>query len=205
MKKIIKAIKSFFYYRIIYPIKQFNFKYDIIRPIQIFFRGYSYADWWSASSILSERMLPVLKNLRDNKRHGIPSIFFNDEKDRLIAMGYEWNENTQSFSDKKIDGKTAFNIVEEIWQNILNEICFALEYSANEEDDDCHVPNPLYNPNQKEPWHDEPCEDRPDFCKLVFHDDYGKTKIDMDLLQKKEERVQKGLELMGKYWMCLWD
>jgi hypothetical protein len=202
LKKIIDKIIYFFY-----RVKDFfkNPKYSIWRPLQVFFRGYSYADWWSASYILSKRMLPVLKMLRDKERHGVPSLIGIEEKEKLIAMGYEWDEDTYSFSDKEIDGKTAFNRSEEIWQYIINEICFALEYCAYEDDTDCEVPNPLYNPEQKEVFHFVPCEDRPGFSEMIHHDDYGKTIIDRDLQKAKMERVQKGLELMGKYWMNLWD
>jgi hypothetical protein len=185
-------------------IRHFKFKYDIIRPLQIFFRGYSYADWWDAFSILSRRMLPVMKMFRDKHKHGIPCSIQDEEKDRFIAMGYEWSDDTMSFSDKVIDGKTAYERASEIWQKIIDEIYFALDHAAYEKDDDCQVPNPLYNPNQKEFFHSEPIEGS-DASTMIFHDDYGKTKLDMDLYRAKEERVQKGLELMGKYWRNLWD
>lgn len=93
---------------------------------------------------------------------------------------------------------------QEKWQEIIDEIVYALE-NYELEDDDCRIPNPKYNPEQKECCYSTPCEDRPEYFQLHFNEDYGETIVDWEAYRKKSERVAKGFELMGKYWLNLWD
>jgi hypothetical protein len=180
------------------------FRFKLPEFIQYKTKGYANTDWYSAYSVLSKRMLPVIKMYKDKAKHGIPSVLFENEKQHLLALGYEYNKDGYYFTEKIIDGKTASDIVTANWQYIIDEIYFALNYCAYEDDSDCYVENPKYNPKQKEFMNLEKVEDGSG-SRINFNEDYGKTKLDFELLKIKVARVNKGLELMGCYWMSLWD
>lgn len=141
---------------------RFNFKYDIIRPIQKFFTGYAYSDWWDARSTMAKKILPIIRDFRNKPKHGQPCGLDDD------------------------------------WQHILDEIYFAVEYAANEDDSDCDVLNPDYNPDQKEPF---TMVGR----RMDFNKDYGRMMRDNDLWDKKLKRVENGFKLLGEHWLELWD
>jgi hypothetical protein len=92
----------------------------------------------------------------------------------------------------------------EKWQAVIDENVKALE-NYEMEDDDCRIPNPKYNPEQKECMYSTQCEDKPGLFELHFNEDYGETIVDWEAYRKKSERVAKGFELMGKYWLNFWD
>jgi hypothetical protein len=159
-------------------------KWNIHTPIRHFFGLKAKTDWISAYSFMAKKMLPYVYDFRDNKKHGTPCF---DKEDC-------------NFIDEEAIDKDR----EEKWNYIINEIIFALEYCADENYDDCLVPNPLYNPKQKKFFKEtEPNEQG--FVSMDINEDYGKFKIDRDLLNKKLDRVQNGLKLMGEYFMNLWD
>jgi len=160
------------------------YRWNIHTPVRHFFGLKAKTDWIDAYSHMAKKMLPYLYDFRDNEKMGTP-VF--DEPKCCID---ETKEQAQTREDK--------------WKHIIDEIIFALEYCTGDNDDDCQVPNLLYNPNQKEFFKSTPVgEDGT--SALEFNEDYGATKIDIELLKKKNERVQNGLKLMGEYFMNLWD
>ncbi len=164
------------------------YKWHIHTPIRHFFGLKAKTDWIDAYTFMAKKMLPYLYDFRDNEKHGTPC--FDEIKDM------------SSFSDEQIKTLDDIRIFE--WDRIIDEIIFALEYCVDENDDDCKVPNPLYNPNQKK-WLKDTKPNEKGLSVMEFNDDYGETKTDMNLLREKMERVKEGLRLMGEYFMNIWD
>jgi len=168
-------------------IKQW-WKWNIHTPIRHFFGLKAKTDWTSAYMFMAKKMLPYMYDFRDNKKTGIP-IYSNVEYSHQLS-----EEQSDALDDEGMKK----------WNHIVNEIIFALEYCVDENDDDCYVPNPLYNPKQKEFFKDAPIQED-GTSEVLFNEDYGETKPDMELYRAKNERVKAGLKLMGEYFMNLWD
>jgi hypothetical protein len=164
-------------------------------------------DWISAYSFMSKKILPYMKQFQKHEKWGMPSNLMMDESisEEMKKLGYTWDASCASWKGDQT-GLNADDYLAAKWDEIINEIVFALEYTANDEPaDDCLVPNMKYNPDQKEPFQTIPCEGKEGYSQLIFNEDYGSTKTDMALLRKKEERVANGYRLMGIYWQSLWD
>jgi len=166
------------------------YKWHIHSPIRHFLGMKAKTDWIDAYSFMAKKMLPYLYDFRDNKKLGTP--YFED----LDVHPFEKRTDEEQ---KSID-----EIRTERWDYIINEIIFALEYCVNEDDSDCQVVNPLYNPNQDKVFKDTPIREN-GTSELLPNEDYGATKTDMTLLKDKMNRVREGLRLMGQYFMNLWD
>jgi len=159
-------------------------KWNIHTPIRHFFGLKAKTDWISAYTFMARKMLPYMYDFRDNQKHGTPCFDTEDDE----------------FLDKELIGKEP----EEKWNYIINEIIYALEYCVDEKYDDCLVLNPLYDPNQTKLFETIGPNEQGAF-HIKINDDYGKFIIDKDFLNKKLDRVQNGLKLMGRYFMNLWD
>jgi len=185
-------------------------KWNIATPICHMLGVIAPTDWMSCYYFMSKKILPYMKQFRKKDKQGIPmSISMNEEiRKEMFDLGYEWDSNSYYFKGN-INGIEADDYLTHKWNNVLDEIIFALEYTANNDPtEDCEIDNPLYNPNQKEFFKSIPCEGeygKKGYTQIKFNEDYGKTKLDMDLLKKKEERVSNGYKLMGIYWQNLWD
>lgn len=88
----------------------------------------------------------------------------------------------------------------EEWDLIVDEMVWALDQVLMDNDDDCMMPNPAYDPAQRE-------------ALFIKHEDggvspnpaFGNKTLDLVKYKEKHARIQKGLENMGKYWQNLWD
>ncbi len=193
MKKIISNIKHWVKWNIITPICH---ALGIIAP----------TDWIDAYFYMSKAILPYMKQFKAHEKMGIPGMIYGDTyKQEMLDLGYTWNADTHCW-EGEINGVKAEDVLSKKWDSIIDEIIFALEYTVNNEPtEDCMVPNPDYNPEQKEWMYSIDCPDHEGFKEIKFNDDYGKTKLDMDLLRAKEERVANGYKLLGEYWRNIWD
>jgi hypothetical protein len=152
-------------------------KWNMHTPIWHFFGRKANTDWVNAYSYIAEKTLPYLYDFRKHRRYGTP-IF-----------------SKENLSD---EGRT------QKWEDIINEIIFALEQCAYENDDDCMMPNPNYDPKQKELFKDTP-RDEKGMRYLEFNPDYGKEILNGEAYNKKHERINAGLALFGQYFQNLWD
>lgn len=169
------------------------YKWNIHTRVRHAFGLIAKTDWIDAYSFMSKKMLPYLYQFRDNEKSGTPIFTSEDE----VVKNYEKNGNIFNISGDS-------GASERMWKWIIDEIIFALEYCVVEDDDDCYVPNPDYNPEQKKCFKDIPQNEDGTYT-MEFNKDYGETIIDLNLLKKKHDRVKNGLALMGKYWMNIWD
>jgi len=152
-------------------------KWNIHTPIQHFLGRKASTDWISAYNFMARAMLPYLHDFKKNDRQGTP-IFNNELSD---------------------DDRTAK------WDGIIDEVIFALEQCANDGDDsDCYEPNPNYNPAQKEFFKKTPMNANGTY-NVEFNEDYGDVRINSELYRAKQERIQKGLLLLGEYFQNFWD
>ncbi len=158
----------------------FNPEYpSIYRNLRYFFNSllgrYSWYNSWGMPSYIAERMLPLLYNVR-KQCHSYPGMLSSFEE----------------------------------WQNILDDIIFALEYYICNE----HQFNPLrYRKLKKQftkkyGWHttkNENFKRKP--CRDIIQGYFNNFpyKCNYDLQIKFEERMQRGFELMGKYFTYLYD
>lgn len=182
-------------------------RWNITTPICHLLGIVAPTDWISCYSFMSKKILPYLKQYRKHEKSGVPMAVYTDENygAEMRGLGYTWDANSHNW-EGTVDGIEAHRYMSHKWDKIIDEMIFALEYTAKDDpDDDCMVPNPLYNPDQKECFFTTPIDDGRGCSELKFNEDYGETKIDMDLLRAKGERVQKGYDLLGKYWQSIWD
>jgi hypothetical protein len=119
---------------------------------------------------------------------------------KILPYMKDFQKGKKSGHPCDIEGEDAA----EKWQAIIDEIVFALE-NYDMEDDDCRIPNPKFNPEQKEWMYTTPSENHEGAYTLHFYEDYGETIVDWEAYRRKGVRVAKGFELMGKYWLNLWD
>ncbi len=180
-------------------------KWNIITPVCHILGIVAPTDWIDAYYHMSKAILPYLKQFKKNEKMGIPANIYNENyKQEMLDLGYTFDDNTFTWHGT-VNGIKADDYLSSKWDKIIDEIIFALEYTVNNEPtEDCEVPNLKYNPNQKEVLaHTVPDENG--YLKLEFNEDYGKMRIDMDLLKAKQERVRNGFKLMGEYWQSIWD
>lgn len=139
-----------------------------------------YYDVWGADHTLALIILPVLKRLKEVK-HGSPFVDVADVPEELRPTEPAGPEN--GYTD---------STVHERWDWVLNEMIWAFEQHANEDDTD-----QFYD-------HTESFE-----YQLANPDDFmggiDRLKVDREGLNAHNERVKRGTELFGKYYGGLWD
>ena len=187
--------------------KYYDFRWKFVIPIFHFFKIQHKSDWWSAYTFMSKAILPYLRAFQKNEKHGYPCTLYTYFKDEIEKEGFIYDSDTGGYKKPTIDklDDENFDWFSKKWQWVIDEVVFALEHCAYENDDDCEVPNEKYDPKQKNPFSFTPCKDSPGCSTMNFNDDYGKTKQDHDLYTKKMERVSNGLILMGQFWQSFWD
>lgn len=134
-----------------------------------------YWDSWSCDTTLSPIILPMLKQLKENK-HGYGFIEDEDVPKHLRSIyalpkeQYDW------------DGNAAAR-----YEWVLDEMIWAFEQLCNDDHD--------------AQFFDHSGVD----MDLPFMDQIGKTKIDMVGLNAHNKRIDNGLRLFGTYFRTLWD
>jgi hypothetical protein len=173
-------------------------KWNLLRPLQRLLTGYSYDMWWDAFPFMSKKIFPIFEKYRLSDRMGLPNIEHEFKEELEVYL-----INLSSEEDREAKRS---EFLEKKWQEILDNISFSLRYCIDEERllEECQMVNEAYNPDQKEPFYLVEQENQ-NYKTLVFNEDFGPTKIDRNLHGKAMDRVQRGLELMGKYWLCFWD
>jgi hypothetical protein len=174
---ILYPIKSGFEY-LIYQGKKWKDK--VVWAFQRIVRKNHAADvdLWSLDFHIAKILLPKLEAFRNQKFHSYPPAF-NSPAHYVL----DEEKDTQD-----IHGKTNEGL--QTWLNILDEIIYAFRWNvyANWERDT----------KKERAFYLHYFEQ--DIPNLDYHHYY-----DSKLVKKAADRAQKGFELFGKYFICLWD
>jgi len=167
--------------------------------------GFSRNWYWSFYSTAAQKMYKPFLYYK-NHLNGYPCQHcFKDSA--FPEINELFKDCTESDWENPNNAKTS-DAAQKAWDWILGEIEFALKYEYDDEES-AHVEtdNPDYdkaytdasNKNLKRNFN---CE-----SWLATFDDprYGKEKYDITTSEANTKRAMRGFELMGKYWMNLWD
>lgn len=193
-----------------YSYTYLNVKWGLKNKLQKLFRGYSDSDCWNLPQATARFILPRIKHLRKNfhslsNRHhlivnGKVIPYKPDEKD------LEFDKEKQEFVDKANGMLIALS--KEEYENVLDEIIFALEFLLLEDDTEGQI-DKLY---EVYPINYDPIRDRKMFLTKRDSGDYlvefeSKDNIQPDYtkLNKAYERQRNGFLLLGLYFRDLWD
>jgi len=178
-----------FLYRLPSNIK--DIFYNIQYLLQLIFRKNHVPDRqvWNAGYYIVEYAYPRVKAFIESERMGFPAEFSNYSEDE----GWESKEQyDKAIKDGKITGGG-----QEAWKKILNEILFACEYTIHNDGKEIK--------NFWEKWDLEDPHEKKESNKTESFINgkpfYYNVKLDMTY----QQRAQKGLELLGKYILNLWD
>ena len=185
-----------------------NVKWGLKNRLQKLIRGYSDSDCWNLPQATAKFILPRMKHLRKNynslsNRHHlvvdgkiVPYVY--DEKN--IEFSKEQNE----FVDKT--NGLLIHLNKEEYENVLDEIIFALELLLLEDEGEIDKLYEVY------PVGFDPVRDNKMFLTKQDNGDYSvefeaKDNIQPNYtkLNKAYERQRNGLLLLGLYFKDLWD
>lgn len=139
-------------------------------------------DTWSMDQTLAYIILPMLKQLKENK-HGSPYVDDDDVPENLRSTAAPPKKN-----DYDVDDNHFLR-----WDWVLDEIIFAFECKVNDD------------------WEEEffPAPPRTFFKKLENGSSVLVSKEENDYdsegYKKVQERISNGFRLFGKYYEGLWD
>ena len=193
-----------------YSHTYFNVKWGLKNKLQKLFRGYSDSDCWNLPQATAKFMLPRIKHLRkdfkslSNRHHLIVNgevVAYNPNQNNL-----EYNEEKKDFIDKSNGMLIALS--KEEYENVLDEIIFALEFLLLEDDPEGQI-DKLY---EVYPLNYDPIRDRKMFLTkreggdyLVEFESKDNIQPDYSKLNKAFERQRNGFLLLGLYFKDLWD
>jgi len=199
-------LKEFNYYSHTY----FNVKWGLKNKLQKLLRGYSDSDCWNLPQATAKFMLPRIKHLRKNfkslsNRHHLiingEVVAYNPDQNNL-----EYNEEKKDFIDKS--NGLCNSLSKEEYENVLDEIIFALEFLLLEDDPEGQI-DKLY---EVYPINYDPIRDRKMFLTkrdsgdyLVEFESKDNVQPDYTKLNKGFERQRNGFLLLGLYFKDLWD
>ena len=188
----------------------FNVKWNLKNRLQTLIRGYSDSDCWNLPQATANFILPRIKHLRKNfitlsNRHHlvvdgkiIPYVY--DEKN------IEFSKEHDEFVDKT--NGLLIHLSKEEYENVLDEIIFALELLLLEDDPKAQI-DKLY---EVYPLDYDPIRDNKMFLTKENDGNYSvdfeskdNVKPDYSKLNKAYERQRNGLLLLGLYFKDLWD
>jgi len=133
-------------------------------------------DSWNCDQTLSLIALPLLKQLKEQKK-GAPWVDDEDVPEVLRSSSAPPKENEYDIDE--------FHFAR--WEYVLDCILWSLEQHTN-----CNAEDKFYD-------HSKVNEDDD------LMDQVKAIKVDTEGLAKHNARKQKGFELLGKYWMAMWD
>ncbi|NBP57832.1 hypothetical protein EBU71_15100 [bacterium] len=187
-----------------------NVKWGVKNKLQNLIRGYSDSDCWNLPQATAKFMLPRIKHLRkdfkslSNRHHLIVNgevVAYNPNQNNL-----EYNEEKKDFIDKSNGMLIALS--KEEYENVLDEIIFALEFLLLEDDPEGQI-DKLY---EVYPLNYDPIRDRKMFLTkreggdyLVEFESKDNIQPDYSKLNKAFERQRNGFLLLGLYFKDLWD
>ena len=163
------------------PIEKFLYWVDDLRgPRKIQVRIDKY-DTWGMDHTLALMIVPMLKQLRDNK-HGAP---YSDLEDVPEHMRYEDTE----------DSNTQW--IQHRWDWILNEMIWTFEQVLD------HEWESQYTIQEGEiDFDDYPEDEGKEFTPMRWKKEYI---VNWEGRKAHQARIDNGLKLFGKYYQALWD
>ena len=188
-----------------------NVKWGVKNKLQNLIRGYSDSDCWNLPQATAKFILPRIKHLRNkfnslSNRHHLVTIdgkivpYVADEKN------LEYSEEQGDFIDKSINKNISLS--KEEYENVLDEIIFALEFLLLEDDSKAQI-DKLY---EVYPEGFDPIRDNKMFLTKESDGNYSvefeakdNIKPDYTKLNKAFERQRNGFLLLGLYFRDLWD
>jgi hypothetical protein len=149
-------------------------------------------DTWSMDHTLAEIILPMLKQLQNDK-HGSPMVDDDDVPEKLRSVkkpklkrkkdDVRNNPNIHAVDWDGSDGETTIHLK---WDWVLNEMIWAFEQKVIDDDEGQFFEHSKENDM---PW----------------DKDYIRPKVDWDGLKAHQARKTNGYRLFGKYYEALWD
>jgi len=160
------------------------------RRVKVHIDGY---DVWSMDHTLGIVIAPLLKKLKEIK-NGVPFVDNEDVPEELCVIGKTPDTWTHE-DDAKGEAK---------WEYVLNEMIWAFDqYALQDDDAQFH-----HNIDQLE-MISTPIEDRKGLNSISFNHQKDGSKppywVDHEGKKKHHERKQNGLRLFAKYYESLWD
>lgn len=167
--------------------------------------GFSRTWYWSFYSTAAQKMYRPFVYYK-NHLHGYP--YQQDFKDSTYPeIRQFFNDCTSEDWEDPNNTKTS-EAAEKAWNWVLGEIEFALKFEYDYEVADfIEVNNPNFDKEYTRKI-DRQFKKNVSFSKWRQAMDtprYGKTKYDTAASTENRKRAMLGFELMGKYWMNLWD
>ena len=161
---------------------------DLIHP-RINYVKIDYYDTWNMDSTLSDIILPMLKQLKENQ-HGAPFVEDEDvpkELRSIYALPREpWDTDGNHFKR---------------WEWVLDEMIFAFEHKLNDDWQD------EFRSGEAD-WKHVPCQWDENGKATLFKMEEGPNhtyKCDYDAIAEVQKRIDNGFRLFGKYYQGLWD
>ncbi len=171
----------------------------------ILHHGFSRNWYWSFYSTAAKKMYKPFCYYK-NHLHGYPCQW--SFRDSTVSEINEFFEDcTEEDWNDPCNAKTS-GAACKAWDWVLGEIEYALRFEYdNEKLDYVEFENPNYDKAYTNAIDRQHKRDFKFESWRAAMDDprYGKTKYDRVTSEANIRRVQRGFELMGKYWMNLWD
>ena len=147
-------------------------------------------DTWSMDHTLANIILPMLKQLRDNK-HGAPNVDDEDVPEELKSTSASPKENEWDIDDNHFKR----------WDWVLDEMIFAFEHKNDDTWQEAFTSGVIDNKSVACEWDEN---GKAKMFKMV--DGPNNTyKCDYEGMKVVEDRIQNGFRLFGKYYQNLWD
>lgn len=147
-------------------------------------------DTWSMDHTLGRIVLPMLKQLKDNK-HGSPLVDDEDVPEELKSTAAPAKENEWDIDDNHFKR----------WDWVMDEMIFAFECKMDDSWEDAFREGVI-------DWKTVPCAwDEKGKPTMYSMEDGPKNtyKCDYDGMKVVYDRIQNGFRLFGKYYQGLWD
>ena len=187
-----------------------NVKWGLKNKLQNLIRGYSDSDCWNLPQATAKFILPRIKHLRKNynslsNRH---HLVVDDKIVSYIAdeKNLEYSQEQGDYIDKSIN--KSISLSKEEYENVLDEIIFALELLLLEDDPKAQI-DKLY---EVYPLGYDPIRDNKMFLTKESDGNYSvefeskdNVKPDYSKLNKAFGRQRNGFLLLGLYFRDLWD
>jgi hypothetical protein len=147
-------------------------------------------DTWGMDHTLALIILPMLKQLKDNK-HGAPNVLDTDVPKHL------WSSNAEPKANEHDTDSNHFLR----WDWVLDEMIFAFQSKVDGTWQDKYSSGTI-------DWTSEPCEwDESGKAKMfkMGHGPKHTYECDYEGMELEQRRISKGFKLFGKYYENLWD
>ena len=163
-------------------------------------------DTWSMDHTLALIALPMLKQLKETK-HGAPNVDNEDVPDILQV-------STKEYYEYKRTGETDPNFFKR-WDYVLDEMIFAMTAIVHDDDEvEYNSEDSTWTVSEIKTVGIGPAQ------LLLFPNEYGDTeeyelyemqrtderpRFDIEKYRTREDRINNGTKLFGKYYRSLWD